>query len=72
MMHTATASVIGHEQYLLNANGQKEFVVLPVGTYEHLIDMLEDTGLALAMEEAEGESVYGKDEALRLLEQHED
>lgn len=70
-MNTAS-NILGEEQYIVDAAGQPEFVVLPVQTYSHLIELLEDAGLALAMKIAEGEPTYNKDIALQLLENDED
>ncbi len=69
-MNTAL-NIIGKEQYIVDSDGQPEFVVLPVQTYAHLIELLEDAGLALAMKEAEGEPAYDKHAALQLLEEDE-
>lgn len=66
-----TPNMLGEEQYIVDAAGKPEFVVLPVHTYSHLIELLEDAGLALAMKAAEGEPRCDKEMALQLLENEE-
>jgi hypothetical protein len=51
--------------------GEPEFIVLPVDAYQQLIELIEDYGLGLAMQEAERDTRYNHEDALRFLE-HED
>jgi hypothetical protein len=55
------------KKYITNAKGKVEFVLVPVGEYEKVIELLEDYGLGLAIKEAEGSKRYTKKEALRFL-----
>ena len=59
--------IIGLEQYITDTQGVPEFVVLPIEKYRYLIEFIEDYGIGLAMQEAEGEKRYDKEEALRFL-----
>lgn len=59
---------LGYEKLITNANGDVEFVAIPINAYEKLLELIEDYGLGLAMKAAEGEKLYSKDEALRFLE----
>jgi hypothetical protein len=59
---------LGFEKLITNAQGDIEFVVIPINAYEKLLELIEDYGLGLAMKAAEGEKLYSKDEALRSLE----
>jgi len=65
-MHTD--AVFENEQLILDAEGQPEYVVLPVARYQKLLQLLEDYGLGQAILEAENEPQYSKSEALALLE----
>ena len=69
-MH-AVLNILENERYITNAAGETEFVVLPIKTYEHLLKLLEDYGLGQAIEEAEHEKTYTREEALRFLEHDE-
>lgn len=60
--------ILGQEQYINNMQGKPEFIVLPVETYQQLIEFIEDYGLGLAMQEAENTSRYNKEAALRFLD----
>ena len=68
----AGLKILGNERYITNVSGEIEFVVLPVKTYQYLIELLEDYGLGQAIQEAEHEKTYTKEEALRFLEDDED
>ena len=57
-----------NEQYITNAQGEVEYVVLPLDKYSKLIEIIEDYGLANAMKEAEKDKTYSKEEALKILE----
>ena len=59
---------LGSEKYITNANGEVEYVILPLNEYEKLIDLLEDYGLGLAMKEVEGDKAFNKEQALRYLD----
>ena len=68
---TLTAKIaikMGHEKYITNSKGEIEFVALPIKEYERLVGLIEDYGLGLAIKEAEKDTLYGKEEALRYLE----
>ncbi|MGE0084923.1 MAG: hypothetical protein AB7S75_10915 [Desulfococcaceae bacterium] len=66
-MNTAL-HIIGLEQYITNTQGVPEFVVLPIERYRHLIEFIENYGIGLAIQEAEGEKRYNKEDALRFLD----
>ena len=61
----------GEEQYISNAEGEVEFIVLPVKVYKQLVDFIEDYGLGLAIREAENDKRYNIEEALNYLEEDE-
>jgi hypothetical protein len=63
-----STQLLENEQYIKNAKGELEFVVIPVSKYKKIIEMIEDHGLGLAIKEAENEKLYSKDEALRYLD----
>jgi len=56
------------EQYITNAHGVPEFVVLPIEKYQYLIEFIEDYVIGQAMREAENEKRYDKEEALKFLD----
>ncbi|MCB0725882.1 MAG: hypothetical protein R3A12_00675 [Ignavibacteria bacterium] len=62
---------IGKEKFITNDSGKIESVVLSIGDYNTIIELLEDYGLGLAMQEAEIESekegYLNKKEALKFL-----
>jgi len=60
--------IMKNEQYITNAQGEVEYVVLPLDKYSKLIEIIEDYGLANAMKEAEKDKTYSKEEALKILE----
>ena len=64
--------ILGHEQYITNLQGETEFIVIPAEEYKQLIEFIEDYGLGLAMQEAEGNKTYSKEEALRFLDTDEE
>lgn len=64
----AALQIFSHEQYITNAQGTPEFIVIPVDAYRQLAQLLEDYGLGLAMREAEDAKAYSKEEALRFLD----
>ena len=59
---------LGSEKFITDANGEIEYVILPLAEYEKLIDLLEDYGLGLAMKEVEGDKAFNKEQALRYLD----
>ena len=60
--------IMKNEQYITNAQGEVEYVVLPLDKYSKLIEIIEDYGLANAMKEAEKDKTYSKEEELKILE----
>ena len=64
----AALNILGKEQYITNAKGEAEFVVIPLQNYQQLIELLEDYGLGQAIRAADGEKIYNKEEALQFLE----
>jgi len=60
--------IMKNEQYITNAQGEVEYVVLPLDKYSKLIEIIEDYGLVNAMKEAEKDKTYSKEEALKILE----
>jgi len=60
--------MLGQEQYITNRQGEPEFIVLPVEAYRQLIKFIEDYGLGLAIREAENDTRYSKEAALRFVE----
>jgi hypothetical protein len=67
----ATLKIFGHEQYITNSCGDAEFIVIPIEEYKQLVEFIEDYGLGLAMQEAEDDKTYSKEEALKFLEDNE-
>lgn len=63
-----TLDILGQEQYINNPQGEPEFIVVPVAAYRKLIEVIEDYGLGLAIQEAEDTKRYSKEAALRFLE----
>lgn len=63
-----TLDILGQEQYITNSQGQPEFIVLPVAAYQKLIEVIEDYGLGVAIQEAENSPRYSQEAALRFLE----
>lgn len=43
------------KKFITDSKGNVEFIVLPVNEYNHVMDLIEDYGLGLAMRETEGE-----------------
>lgn len=64
----AVLNILGKERYITNSKGKAEFVVIPLQNYKQLIELLEDYGLGQAIQAAEGEKIYNKEEALQFLE----
>ncbi len=60
------------KQYIYDAKGNAEYVVLSISDYQRLIDLLEDYALGDAMLAAEDAPRYGKEEALKFLENDTD
>lgn len=54
----AKLKAVKNEQYITNAQGEVEYVVLPLDKYSKLIEIIEDNGLANAMKEAEKDKTY--------------
>ena len=61
-------TMLGREQYITNLQGEPEFIVLPVDAYQQLVELIEDYGLGLAMQEVEQDKRYDQEAALRFLE----
>jgi len=57
----------GIEKYITNLKGDIEFVVLPIETYQEMIDLIEDYGLGLAMQKSKNDTVFEKVEAEKYL-----
>jgi len=60
------------EKFITDNNGEVESVILPIEEYNQIIELIEDFGLGLAMDQAKGEGFVSKEEALRLLEDDKD
>lgn len=56
------------KQFIYDSDGKPEYVVLTVSEYENLLQIIEDYNLGKAMMAAENSPKYGKEEALKLLE----
>lgn len=56
------------KQFIYDAKGNAEYVVLSISDYGRLIQLLEDNVLGEAMLVAEDTPRYGKEEALKFLE----
>ena len=63
--------IVKNEQYITNAQGEVEYVVLPLDKYSKLLEIIEDYGLANAMNEAEKDKTYSKEEALKIIENND-
>lgn len=55
------------KQFIYDSDGKPEYVVLTVTEYENLLQLIEDYNLGKAMMAAENSPKYGKEEALKLL-----
>lgn len=60
------------KQYIYDAKGNAEYVVLSINDYQKLMDLLEDFTLGEAMVAAEDAPRYGKEDALKFLENDTD
>ena len=56
------------KQFIYDAHGKAEYVVLSISDYDWLIELLEDNALGEAMLAAEDAPRYNKEEALKFLE----
>ena len=56
------------KQFIYDAHGKAEYVVLSIAEYERLVELIEDNALGEAMLAAEGAPLYNKEEALKFLE----
>lgn len=56
------------KQFIYDSDGKPEYVVLTVSEYENLLQIIEDYNLGKAMMAAENSPKYGKEEALKLLD----
>lgn len=63
----AVLKKIGKEQFITDSNGDIEYVIIPILEYKKIIEVLEDYGLGLAMQEAEKEKIFTKEKALEYL-----
>lgn len=61
---------LGFEKLITNAQGDIEFVAIPINEYEKLLEPIEDYGLGLAIKAAEGDKLYSREEALRFIERN--
>lgn len=64
----AVSKKIGKEQFITDSNGAVEYVIIPILEYEKIIELLEDYGLGLAMQEAEKDKIFTKEKALEYLQ----
>jgi hypothetical protein len=62
---------IGNEKLITNLKGEIEFVIIPYDIYNEMLELMEDHGLALSMDEAKNDKTYVKDEALKYLSGNE-
>lgn len=60
------------KQFIYDAKGKPEYIVLAVSDYEHLVELLEDHVLGKAMDVAESSPRYERLEALKFLENDTD
>jgi len=58
---------IGKEKLITNLKGDVEYVMVPVETYNKLIELIEDEGLAIAMKQSINDKIYLKDDAVKYL-----
>jgi hypothetical protein len=56
------------EQFIKNDEGKIEYVILPIAKYQEMMDAIEDYGLSKAMEEAETDAEFTREEAIKSLE----
>ena len=56
------------KQFIYDAHGKAEYIVLSIADYERLIELLEDNALGGAMLAAEDTPRYNKEDALKFLE----
>lgn len=64
--------LLRNEQYISNADGEVEFIVLPAKVYKRLLDFIEDYGLGMAIREAEDDKRYDIEEGLNFLESEDE
>jgi hypothetical protein len=60
------------KQIIYDSAGEPEYIVLNVADFEWLMETLEDYNLGKAMLVAENTTRYGKDEALKILDNDTD
>ena len=58
------------KQFIYDAHGKAEYIVLSIADYERLIELLEDNALGEAMLAAEDTPRYNKEKALKFLTHH--
>ncbi len=54
------------KQFLINENGERTAVVLPIGEYEDLLELAEDAEALREADEALGELGRGEDEVVPI------